>query len=732
MHLSKMSRRLQTIVVSLCFIFSIFFVYTASADDETYSLVCANFDIEFETATDFKISVEMDVQEINDVFDTTYNKAEIKNIADTNEQILGAIKLRLRNLLKKQIESSFVNANVGALNQIPEYKNDIFEDSLSVNLTSEFFGINESVNSHNFINGILDMGAIVAYVFDFQAEHGWNNTYAIMLTSSMTFHNTTGSVSGNQIQWETENWDGNIPSMQGLLSVQYVTPTTPKSESEDIVLEFELDARSVNSNVLDAVVIAESIDIGSYDVLPSFITNLEVMASDGIRLFVDNGLISWDDVYQKTIKTIEKTIVSKIENSSFNQTLNMIFSWDLETTINCSTPYDIINMDNVPPLNAKLSDEDVDLRIFDVPAKALFGLVNAGAVANVSESDVNFGDKLNEVGYPYTCFLYLPNNISLDGENPYGWNYSAPISGEVASDISPTYSDEDIEMRVDLDITKTDLNLLSFFTGRTELTTSMHAQEEIDIYVTTIPDEFSLPKKLCLDYLNSDAFRLCIEEQVFNGEDADNFLTNKKQLFEKRVSDILDGPSITGHSNKDVFFDSLEWDGDISNMDSIMPVAVSSDTNCLYSIPFSLSFWPPGFDVSDQNYNLVGLDDAGITYRILFPKGITVEANDTLDKSITHGETEDDRRYIEITFDANESKDIDVVTCKLSASTLYALGLFLPCILSLVLVIILIIVIYIIRKKRGKLFFARRKKDTAPSEGYEGEEFYVPPPPSSK
>jgi hypothetical protein len=276
-----------------------------------------------------------------------------------------------------------------------------------------------------------------------------------------------------------------------------------------------------------------------------------------------------------------------------------------------------------------------------------------------------------------------------------------------------------------------ELHLPSFFTGKTRLTASTHANENVDIYVTTPPREFSLPEKIYLEHLNSDSLRLCIEEGVFSEEDIDVFLINNKQLFESRLSGVLNGLNISGYSDETVFSDSLKWDGDISNMDAINPVVVSSYTDCLYSVPFNLSFLPPSFNIVDQQFNLPGLADRIITYHIQFPKGVTVEAEDTLDKFILYGETEEGYNYIEISFDANETQEIDVVTCKLTASALYVVGLFLPCMLSLVLVIILIIVIVIIRRKRGEKRGFVREEEPPESSGYEDQDYYVPPPPSS-
>ena len=87
--------------------------------------------------------------------------------------------------------------------------------------------------------------------------------------------------------------------------------------------------------------------------------------------------------------------------------------------------------------------------------------------------------------------------------------------------------------------------------------------------------------------------------------------------------------------------------------------------------------------------------------------------------------TNDGREYVELSFGPDEFAEIYVFLGEIGASPVYVLGLFLPCILSLVFVVILIIVVYLIRKKRkgGKII----QKDTE-STGYEDQEYYVPPP----
>ena len=716
------------IFVSLCFISSTFFINTASAEDAPESLVDATFTIEFVTGTNLVVDVTMTVYKL-----TTDHAYTAEEIASASDEEMGALKLSIYLLLKNQINIVFGDTDVSNF-EMPTYSSGVFTEELNVKLTSTFFGLNDSVDSESMINGVLDMDAVVAYNFNLVTEPGWNNTFTCVLPESISFKSTDGDVSANrkEITWIL-NWNGADAEKSATLSTRLKNPTTTLSETEDVFLTFDLDSSNVNNVSLTTIFSLRNMDIRDYDILPDFITELGFVPSDGIRLFIDNSLLSWNDLYQNTIKPVEQTTISTIEHSSFNQTLTMLFNWDSETSTNCTTPYNTTNMDDVPAIKAELTSEhSVELLLCDISSRAFFGLVNAGAVANISEEDINFGDKLDEIGRSYEVLLHLPAEIYLEGDNIYCWNESIPFSGVFSSDLQPLpkYSEENINTYIEIDISKLDLNIPSFFTGKTEFTATAHSKEDIHVSVTRFPMEFGLSDKINLPYLNSDAFRVCVDESVFSTEEVDAYLSNKKDVFEMRMSNVLNGLKIKGVVDKDVFSDSLSWDKDISHMDDVIPIVASTYANNLYPISFSFSLWPPDMHISNQTFTFESIKNQTVTYRIEFPKGISVTATDTLNKSILKGKTTDGREYIEVFFASDEEAEIDTVTCVLVASSLYMLGQFLPCIISLVLVVILIIVVYILkRKRRGRKLVIQEEVDAS---GYEGEDFYVPPPPSSK
>ena len=496
--------RLTSLITVVLILFSFFMVNVTTADDTIDNIVVADFYIDFVTGTNLDLEIIMDTHRLTT--DETYTEDEIKNADDLK---LGAFSFLLYQMLERQLDETFKNADI--LNfSIPTFDGDKFSEQLNIKLTTSFFGLNNSVNVDDLINGVLDMGAVVNYSLNLQVEPGWNITYTIRLGQNLGYKRTTGNVDGDDIEWSVKNWDGNTPSGSAEIELKMDNPTTPALESEDIYLEFILDSKNVEPTSLVANILVKSTDIGSYNVLPSFIYNLDIMPADGIRLFVDNGFFTWDECYDNTIEPLRENIKSTIEKSSFNQTLDITFSWDTKTTTDCLVPYEISNMDDKPSVKAILTDCQVDLQIFNISSRALFGLVNSGAEADVSEEDVNFGDDLENIGYDYNVTLYLPDSLYLDGENIYTWNNSIPVSGGFGSDVATSYTEEKKNTIIEIEVETTDLNLLSFLTGKTELTLGLDLKKTRNYNVTAVPNQFTLPEKISVDYLNSDAFILFV------------------------------------------------------------------------------------------------------------------------------------------------------------------------------------------------------------------------------
>ena len=500
---------------------------------------------------------------------------------------------------------------------------------------------------------------------------------------------------------------------------------------EDIQFEFEIDCNNNIKPILNLSIITNGININQLAIIPKFITNLKYIPSDGIRLFIDNSFTTWDVFYNNTIKYLIEYIKPKIESSAFNQTLNFSFNWDINSTINSSSLFDIDNMDNHPPIKALFSDNNINFLICGISSNAFFGLVNSGAKSNLTSLDINCGNNFDNINYPYKIYLNLPNNIYFNNKNIISWNESDFTLGNITSNISEIYNDEKIDTTIEIFVKTTDLNILSLFTGETKLSLGLFINEIQSRNVTLLPYYFTLPEKINIDYYNSDLFRLCVDEKIFDNDSVNLFLSNEIKSFELRIKKIFPELVIKGILDNQIFDESLLWDRDITKMGDEDPIKISSKSNSVYSLPFKFNLFPPSLNIIEQNLTLSGIKNHNIKYKIMFPHGLKIKLNNE-SKRLILNTTEDGKYYIELSFNKNQSTLNESVYFKITPSFIFIIGLFLPCIISLLITVILVMLIYIIKRKR------RIKKQFITGENKENydiskeRDYYIPPPPSSK
>ena len=733
-------RKLTMMIIAMFVLTSFLITSITTAENQIDNIVNAHFDIVLKDATNFEIDVYMDVIQVT-AFGETYDNGDVKNlVTSTNsddKEALGVVKNYLHESLFEQISNIFGNDAVSALINKPLFENNQFTDMYSVNLTYTFFNINKTIDAYKFVNGAFDMGANITYNLELYAKDGWNDTYVFILPENigLSYANTTTvSLDTTHITWALSNYNGNDKEENAVLRIHDKYPTFEQSEGENIYLNFKINAVTPKTTSLDINTDVHSADVRSYNVVPSFIENLRYISSDGIRLFIENKLFSWDEFKEKTLDNVRKDIVEKIETNNFNESTDLKFSWDNQTTTQCLDKYEIKKMDTSPPIKTSLIDEKVGIRIYNNSLQAIFGLINSGAKINLTEGCINFGEKISEIGYNYNVSLYMPEGIKIQNQNPYVWNDTIELDGDALSESSPNYIEEEKNTIIEIEIENTDLNLLSFFTGDPELSFGMKMTQEKAYNVTKIPDNFKLSEKIEIGFLNSDALRVCIQEGVFDQDSVDNFLTNDKDDFEKIAKHLIKNIDVSGNINQKDFEESLEWDEDITNMDSEKPVKTVSYSYTSQPSKFDVSIVPPGIKIPRQKYNFTGIENQTVTYRIIFPSGININVDDNYDKTVIK-KTKDERSYLEITFTPEESDMSVDVNCDISPSAFFVIGLFTPCIISIFITLILLVVLITLRKKRGGRIKPTKQREPAYEEkdtGYQDQDYYIPPPPSSK
>lgn len=732
---------LPVIIFSLALLLILPTIPTTTATDTPTSLVDATITAEYQNATSIHVTATMLVHRIDNIFGATYTQDQIDHLANPDD--LGAIKLRLHDSLTTQLQKTFPNALITPEGR-PVYATPYFTDDLTITLTAAYFDTTPTLNITTLIDGLLDSGTDITYHYTLTSTPGWNSTYHFTIPTALTLTTATTTIlspDNRQVTWVTNN-TGTTPAVPASLTLHAAHPTTPPNQPERITLDLTIDTRTPATVSLTANIQLHTLDLTPYHALPPFATGTTTLPADALRLLTTTGLLTLDAIHTHTIQPLLDRLQPLLQNTTLNQPLTLTFTWD-NTTTNPTPPYNTTHMDTTPPLTAQYRDPAIRLTIDTLTARAYFGLINAGATATLTPTSLNIDTTPTTLGLPTTITLTLPQNITLNNQHTIHWNTTTNTTGALQSTLQPQppYTTDRHATLITIDITKMDLNLISLFTGKTELTTTTTITQHDTLNVIHTPPEIHLPTTMTLPFLNADAYRLCTEEGLLTQQDQTTILDTQKTLFEQRLTTIYNGRTIKALTNTKTYTTSLQWNGDIATMDDLAPITIDTYADDDATLAASLSLSPATFTIAPFHFTLPHIANTTTTYRLIFPSGQTLAAVTTQGQPYAQGNTSDGRAYIEFLFNDTSTILTTPVTCTLAVSSLYVLALFLPLILVIVLIVILIIVILLIRKRRKRSPRLPKQRKTKPkkkgeepeeSTGSEdAEDFYVPPPPPS-
>ena len=724
MRMLKYAVSLIFLLMSVTLILSV--IVEASSDSSVESEINivvndgASFNVEISASVDY---ITLAANEIK------YSREDILN---AGPELLGAIKYALKSDFVSQIKSSFPNCNIASLNELPQFNSDEFHDDFLVVLTADFFSLNRTIFSSDLINGLLDSGVFVNYSFSWTSISGWNNTYSLILSDNIGYKRTNGDVDNTWISWEVFNEGTDEKQEIGTITLKDFNPSSDSSQNETVSLVFSLDCRKPDEINLTMRLQAHRLDMSTYDCLPSMLTLPSSLPADAIRLCVKSNLTTYDQIKKKSLTSYINDTINSLQSSSFNQSFNLNFLWDRQTTENLSLAYDIHSMDETPPITGLIIDPTVDIYFFNLSGRSLFGLINAGAESNISKEYVNFADIFDTQKLNVTSVLQLPNQVLLNQSKRVTWKNSNDFKGAFTCENPPIYQSQNISQNYNIDVKSTDLNLLSFFTAKTEVNLGIGFEKTRNIHVMKRAKALSLPQQIKLSYINADAFRLCVEEGVFSAKELADYLEGHESELENASRRLF--PSIKGSAvnNQKIFDESLVWDKNISSMSAEKPVKISQFMESTVPLSCQFSIIPPSFSFATQNLTFIGVPDETLIYNITFPRGISIDifsSSPQISKEIS----ENGKTQISVKLNASETGKVVSMVFSMKPTLLYIIGLFVPCIISVIITILLFFVVFLIRKKRNKF---RQNKQIPPhsgQEGYENEDYYVPPkPPSSR
>lgn len=559
----------------------------------------------------------------------------------------------------------------------------------NITLRGDFFNFGED-DVDNLINGLLNVGAQIRYGINIFAPPGWNTTYIISVPHSISITETNGhlSIDGKRVTWELQNWKSITSSKQSayVVLIRNNVLCTPKEEVAIANISFDL--RKIHYAEVNISLDFESLYLSDFLNLPEFVSDISFYPADAVRLLCEYGILSWDDV-NKQLEERWKNFLNKFEYS-LDKNISLVFFVDERSTSKCPCPYNVSDMNTFPPLSVKAKGRITKL-FDDLSVSTVLGIIYSGGTVRIRDNIIN----LSDLDYPFQARLIMPY-----GEI-YEWNNNTPLSVNLSYNLAPRYKNEEVERVVEITVKDINIDLPKIFMGKSNVVSNVDIREHYYLYRIPSRELISLPEWIDIDIVNSDLFRLFVEEKVLNESTLDKLFIKILNSSKERLQILTGKDKLKIYIDDKLFENSLRWDRDITKMDDEQPVDISTFSSITEGSELSVSLSPLSLSIKDKKLNCISSAIENTTYRIIFPKGVSVVYHNS-SGNIVKGKTVDGHEYLEVVIPRTENISVTTVHYSLIFSPLMMLKIFFPIIIMAVIGISMIVIILFIGRRRRR------------------------------
>ena len=364
----------------------------------------------------------------------------------------------------------------------------------------------------------------------------------------------------------------------------------------------------------------------SLNKLPSNVSEIYTLSSDGLRLFYDNGFLDISDIeleLQEEINQLEEQLTK-----AFNTSTRVVLDIRLERgSLEALEPlYWLKDHENFKrlgterPVNVDLFSP-IEIKSFkfgNASSETIVGLLNAGAIAKISLYIApGFNYKYNLTLFDGVKFKDLQ---PIDGLGIGGYKYSiTPNQAKelvIMSTHPAQYTSSKANMEVEIDLYELDI------VGFNEYLASIRIKADGVLHRIKIEPNSrfarALPKHLTIDYYNSDTLRLVYTEGLLGLEEIEELMY---AIIEENISKLLESDvNMKINFNEEL----LEFDGDIQNMYDDKPVNFNIRASGKMSITEDRFVRMGGFVTKQLELPVPGVKYWNVTYTLILPEHIKI------------------------------------------------------------------------------------------------------------
>ena len=712
------------IVVSLLSPLNLFAVdVSAQGADETLTneWVEAQFNITFLSFSDIDVNVRYDIYEADlgltygvpaSLFRSHLNsdpalkqeyldKAEA-DLWETVNGTLGSLNLQSATVSLAPATIISIGDNVTG----DPYRQPVsIGTSGKVTINPACLGLGPGASVEDLVRGTLVMGGVLNLSVVLHAKAGHLNKFHLVPPAGFYFRAGLALTSTRDLSIDARPLSINLTE-NSYLALVAGNPANLKGRTDTLA---EVDIKDLDLVSLSVNLSLYAVD--STNISPYFpgVLGIYLVSADGLRMAVEQGLLSWEDIRVLSIQPQIDILQSQL-SGMLSGPLKLQLHWDNSSL----DGYEVSSMTGRPVKATLTGTGAMDMK---------------GMSKHIAQDALWSGAKIPfQIGiyndFNWSIKMTLPQNLTLEGSGlapsstiagreTYRWNKAYnPLKGDIARN-GTWVPDHNGSVNIKIEIQDVDYDLIRVL-AQHQTTLKFKVSVVIAMDGLTLDSDLrkGIPGNVTLERANADLIRALIADGKVDRLKIDSQVEDRSRELQMQMAAAL---------NKDVdfrvFLDEHSLDKNATGPILIKGSATLSVEKDLNSKDSLISF----LDTSKTFY-LQGREGWVVTYSIILPKGIEIydvkrslKASDFKQQPTV---SKDKRSMVEV-LDGDLDDNVTIYVKPTLDKTLVVIFVQPVCILSIVLVVIVIIVVVYFwkahkRKARAKAVTPHRHRHQPP------------------
>jgi len=329
----------------------------------------ATYDVVFPSFDEIRIDVLFQVYEADLDQAAGVPASTLRQLMATNDSVSediindlgGALEdVVTGSLSSLELEGSTVTTMAPGLKDLGEDDDDdiykeplLFEGAAAISLHPASIGLPNESDLDALVSGTLKMGGVLNLSFELVAEAGHMNNFKFTPPSGAVFMAGQAMTSVQKFVVDGRASTEAVKRQEHLVFASSSPAELEEGMTADVLVDIqEFDDLSITIDVvIDAV---DSTEISPY--FPDVI-GLDLVSADGMRMAVENGLMTWDDVYGLAVRERVRDTETQL-SALMDGDLRLTFEWNASSL----SGYDRSKMTG-PPVRAVLKGNgSIDMR----------------------------------------------------------------------------------------------------------------------------------------------------------------------------------------------------------------------------------------------------------------------------------------------------------------------------------------------------------------------------------